>query len=347
MVKKMKKIIINIMIVVDHFIFLLVFPFCLIGLLFAIPWILKQRRIWQYSAKGSRKAVILREFKIEKVMKRGYELLLPYKNPNINVKISDDFDLIAWQSPKLVNILEKAGFFGTSIIFRELIAIFRVTNFCVKERIGLIRAYNFTYAGLQAYLVSSFIKIPYMVDVAGNLELIYRLTGKSLYFKTLNRTPIIRIFARIATNWLLGLPLRHAFRVVGRDKCTFEYARSLGAPVERLSFLRISNFSAAFNSYNPEKPPAKPAEYPYLLLVGRLAKIHFPLDVLDAFDQAAPQLPEYRLVIIGDGPIRNDVEQRRERSEYKDRIPVILKWSSMTIPAILCLFEILKRWRRR
>jgi hypothetical protein len=84
MVKKMKKIIINIMIVVDHFIFLLVFPFCLIGLLFAIPWILKQRRIWQYSAKGSRKAVILREFKIEKVMKRGYELLLPYKNPNIN-----------------------------------------------------------------------------------------------------------------------------------------------------------------------------------------------------------------------------------------------------------------------
>jgi glycosyltransferase involved in cell wall biosynthesis len=167
-----------------------------------------------------------------------------------------------------------------------------------------------------------------MVDVAGNLELIYRLTGKSLYFKTLNRTPIIRIFARIATNWLLGLPLRHAFRVLGRNKTCYEHAFTLGAPVERLSLLRISNFSTAFNSYNPEQPPARPVEYPYILFVGRLAKINLPLDVLDAFDIAAPQLPEYRLVIIGDGPIREKIEQRRERSEYKDRIVLLGACSS-------------------
>jgi glycosyltransferase involved in cell wall biosynthesis len=255
----------------------------------------------------------------------------PANSREAGVKISDDFDLIAWQSPKLVNILEKAGFFGTSIIFRELIAVFKVTNFCVKERIGLIRAYNFNYAGLQAYLVSSFIKIPYVVDVAGNLEMIYRLTGKAFYFKTLNRTPIIRIFARAATNWLLGLPLRHASRVLGRNKNNYEHAFALGAPIDRLSLLRISNFNAVFNNYNPEKAPAKPAEYPYILFVGRLAKINFPLDVIDAFNIAAAKLPQHRLIIIGDGPIREKIEQGRVRSDFKDRIILLGASSSNTV----------------
>jgi len=345
MTKKTRKIIRKIAIVPDHIIFPFVLAFCIVGLIFATPWILRQRKIWQYSAKGNKKALILRGFTIEKVIKRGSEYLLPYKNPNINwigfldpansreagVKISDDFDLIAWQSPKLVNILEKAGFLGTSIIFRELIAVFRVTNFCVKERIGLIRAYNFNYAGLQAYLVSSFIKIPYMVDVAGNLELIYRLTGKAFYFKTLNRTPIIRIFARAARNWLLGLPLRHASRVLGRSKNTYEHAFALGAPIDRLSLLRISNFNAVFNNYNPEKAPAKPAEYPYILFVGRLAKINFPLDVIDAFNIAAAKLPQHRLIIIGDGPLREKIEQGRVRSDFKDRIILLGASSSNTV----------------
>ena len=255
----------------------------------------------------------------------------PANSRKTSVKIIDDLYLIAWQSPKLFNILEKAGFFGTSIIFRELIAVFRVTNFCIKERIGLIRAYNFNYAGLQAYLVSSFIKIPYVVDVAGNLELIYRLNRKAYYFKTLNRTPIIRIFARAAMNWLLGLPLRHASRVFGRNKNNYEHAFALGAPIDRLSLLRISNFNAVFNNYNPEKAPAKPAEYPYILFVGRLAKINFPLDVIDAFNIAAAKLPQHRLIIIGDGPIREKIEQGRLRSDFKDRIILLGACSSNTV----------------
>jgi glycosyltransferase involved in cell wall biosynthesis len=345
MAKKRTKMINRIVMFFDHIIFPFVLAFFIVGLIFAIPWILKQRREWKYSAKGNGKVLILRGFTVEKVMKRGSEYLLPYRNPSIkwtgfldpansrktSVKITDDLYLIAWQSPKLVNILEKAGFFGTSIIFRELIAVFRVTNFCIKERIGLIRAYDFIYSGLQAYLVSSFIKIPYVVDVAGNLELIYRLNGKAYYFKTLNRTPIIRIFARAAMNWLLGLPLRHASRVFGRNKNNYEHAFALGAPIDRLSLLRISNFNAVFNNYNPEKAPAKPAEYSYILFVGRLAKINFPLDVIDAFNIVAAKLPQHRLIIIGDGPIREKIEQGRLRSEFKDRIILLGACSSNTV----------------
>jgi glycosyltransferase involved in cell wall biosynthesis len=349
--KRIKKIIRNILKVLDYLIFVLLFPFCLVGLLFAIPWILKQRSAWKISAKGNKKALIIQPFSLEKIMNQGHELILPFRNPSLKwigfldpanssvekkIKFTDDFYLIAWQIPAIVRQIAEIGFGATSILFRELIAIFKITNYCVKERIGVLRAYKHNYPALRACLVSCFIKIPYIVDISGNYELLYRLTGKTSYFRRLKNVPIINRLAPIAVNGLLGWPLRHAFHVFGRNKNNYEHAFALGAPVERLSILRYSNFSAAFNSYNPEQPPAKPANYPYILFVGRLAANKFPFDVIDAFDMAAPQLPEHQLVMIGDGSMRREVELRIERSEYKDRIVlmgacsngIVLKWTA-------------------
>jgi glycosyltransferase involved in cell wall biosynthesis len=342
MKKTIKKILKTMALVVDYITFVFLFLLCLVALLSAIPWIFKQRRIWQNSAKGNHKALFIQPFSLERVKKQGYELILPFRNPSMkwiglldpansqdaNIRFADNFELIAWKSPKIVEFLEKLKFFATSIIFRELITVLKITCFCNKERIGILRAYKHNYPALRAYLVSSFIKIPYIVDISGNYELKRRLIGKQWYFRKLNRLPIIKIFSTTLTNWLLGLPLRHAFHVFGRNKFCHEHAFALGTPIDRLSVLRINAFNAAFNSYNPEKPPAKPADYPYILFVGRLSELKFPLDVLDAFNLAAPHLPEYRLVIIGDGAIRHDVEQRKERSEYRDRIVLLGACSS-------------------
>jgi glycosyltransferase involved in cell wall biosynthesis len=310
---------------------------CPVGLFFKIPWILKQRKIWNNSVKGSPKALILRGFTVEKIVDQGYELILPYRNPSLKwtgfldptnavqteTRITDDFYLMTWESPKIVKFMEKIKLKSTAILFRELIAIFKLISYCVHEQIGVLRVYKHDYPALQAFLVSSFINIPYIVDICGNFELMRRLTGRVFYFRELNKLPFMKTLAGGANNWLLGLPLRHAFRVLGRNKTCYEHAFALGAPVERMSLLRISNFSADFNSYNPEQPAVKPAEYPYFLLVGRLVEVKFPLDVIAAFDLAASHLPEHRLVIIGDGAIRDDVEQRKECSEYKERIVLL------------------------
>lgn len=344
--KKQKKIIRNILKAPDYLIFILVFPLCLIGVLFTTPWILKQRRVWKVSAKGNNKALIIQPFSLEKVMNQGPELILPFRNPSLKwigfldpanssvekkIKFTDDFHLIAWLIPAIVRRMEQIGFKATAILFRELIAIFKITNYCVKKRIGVLRAYKHNYPALRACLVSRFIKIPYIVDISGNYELLYRLTGKTTYFRRLKKVPIISRFATMAGNGLLGWPLRHAFHVFGRNKNNYEHAFALGAPVERLSILRYSNFSAIFNSYNPEEPPAKPAAYPYILFVGRLAANKFPLDVIDAFDMAAPQLPEHQLVMIGDGSMRGEVELRIERSKHKDRILLMGACSNGTV----------------
>jgi glycosyltransferase involved in cell wall biosynthesis len=335
--KKATKIAKKITMVFDYPICLVVFLFGLVGVVFAVPWILKQRRMWNESAKGNRKALILRKFNLKTIMHLGYEVLLPYRNVSMkwigfldpanslkeDIKITNDFYLISWKSPQIVRFLQKINFDATAMILRESIAVFKITRFCVREQIGVLRAYKYDYPALQACLVASFIKIPFIVDIASNFELIRRLTGRVFYFRGLHSLPVIRIFARMATNWLLGLPLRHASHVLGRNKNNYEHAFALGAPVERLSLLRYNNFSAVFNSYNPEEPPVRPAEYPYVLFVGRLDEIKYPFDVLDAFDLAARHLPEYRLTVIGDGALRQEIEQRREVSRYKDRIMLL------------------------
>jgi glycosyltransferase involved in cell wall biosynthesis len=356
MAKKATRILKIVVLVFDYPLFILVSPLCLISLLVAIPWILKQRKVWNQSVNGNPKVLILRKFKVERLKTPGYQLLMPYRNQSLKwigfldaansvrteVRITDDLSLITFKSPKIVRFLAKTKFNATSMLLRELIAVFRITSYCVKQQIGVLRVYKHDYPALQACLVSKFIKIPFIVDIIGNFELIRRLTGRNFYFRDLNKLPFIRIFARMATNWLLGWPLKNAYRVFSRGIRSCEYAFELGAPVERLSLLRISNFSAAFNSYNPERPAAKPALYPYMLFVGRLDEIKFPLDVLIAFDLAASHLPEYHLVVIGDGTLRNEVEQIRERSEYKDRVvllgacstDIVLNWTAHATASI-------------
>ncbi len=354
--KKLRHIFKKFMLIFDYPTFICIFPICLIGSLLTVPWILKQRRIWNHTVKGSPQALILRKFKVERIKSFDYERWLPYRNPvlkwigfldavnsvNAEIKVTDDLHFIAFKSPGIVIFLKKIKFAATSMLLRELIAVFRITRYCVKHQIGMLRVYKHDYPALEALMVSKFIKIPFIVDIIGNFELIRRLTGRDFYFRDLNKVPFIRIFGRRATNWLLGFPLKNAQHVLSRGIRSCEYAFELGAPPERLSVLRVSNFSASFNSYDPEKPLPKPADYPYILFVGRLDEIKFPLDPLDAFDLAAANLPECRLVLIGDGAMRHAVDQRKQRSRYSERIillgacssDIVLNWTAHAMAAI-------------
>ena len=83
MSKKIKKILKRIAVIPDYIIFLFLIPVLLTGLLFAIPWILNQSKIWKSECRGNRKALILHRFTLEKIMKRGYAPLLSFRNPSL------------------------------------------------------------------------------------------------------------------------------------------------------------------------------------------------------------------------------------------------------------------------
>ena len=81
--KKVKKIFKKAAVVPDYILFLFLIPVLLAGLLFMIPWILNQRKIWQSVGRGNRKALLLRRFTLEKVMNLGYAPLLSFRNPSL------------------------------------------------------------------------------------------------------------------------------------------------------------------------------------------------------------------------------------------------------------------------
>ena len=244
----------------------------------------------------------------------------PVNSVNEDVRVADDLFVIARKLPKTIEVIKRIGLKATSTIFSEFYSIFKIADYCVQEKIGILRAYKHNFPALRIYFVSRLIKIPFIVDITGNYELIRRLNGKPYYFRQLNKIPLLRVFATPLTNWLLGIPLKHASVVLGRNKNNYEHAFALGAPVERLSLLRASNFSHAFNNFDPDTLPPSPMDYPYVLFVGRLVLIKFPFDVIDAFEIAAAALPDYRLVMIGDGAVRQELEQRIASSAFKDRI---------------------------
>jgi len=318
---------------------------CIPILLFSIPWVLKRRKRWVLTARGNHKVLIIQSFSAQEMKTRGYEFLLPFRNPvmswigffdpvnsqNEDIRVRDDLFVIARKLPNAIRFIKSIGLEGTSIIIREVYVVYKIVDVCVKEKVGILRAYKHEYPALRVYLVSCLIRIPFIVDITGNYELIYRLNGKPYYFRALNKIPVLRILAPVLATWLLGLPLKHATFVLGRNKNNYEHAFALGAPVERLSLLRISNFNAAFNNYDPDQLPPPLMRHPYLLLVVRLVLIKFPFDVIEAFEIAAAKLPDYRLVIIGDGALRNDLVRRIESSPFRDRIVFLGPCSSDTV----------------
>ena len=80
---------------------------CLLFFLFSLPWVFKQRRAWIQSARGNPKALIIQGFNIEKLKSRGYDFLLPFRNPAI--RWMGFFDRSrAWHSTKSGSWKKKA-----------------------------------------------------------------------------------------------------------------------------------------------------------------------------------------------------------------------------------------------
>jgi glycosyltransferase involved in cell wall biosynthesis len=330
---------------VDCLVAILAVILCLLGYLGALPWVLRLRKRWVAVAKGSPKVLLVHGFNADEFEKRGYEFLLPFRNRWIqwtgifdpinsrdrDIRVADDLVLVARKLPKPIEWAARAGFKGTATIFREAHSVYRIADFCASERIGLLRAYKHNFPALRIYLASCLIGIPFIIDITGNYELIRRLNGKPFYFRQLMKVPLLGRLAPALTNWLLGVPLKHADYVLGRNKNNYEHAFALGADVEKMSLLRVSNFNSAFNAFDPAHLPPRPLEAPYALFVARMVEIKFPFDVIDAFELAARALPDFRLVMIGDGSCRRELESRIAASPVAARIMFLGAVSSETV----------------
>ena len=92
---------------------------------------------------------------------------------------------------------------------------------------------------------------------------------------------------------------RAAARTVPSEGVRAGYARLSATPT-----VVVPNPVAQFEGYH-DAPPEVP---PVILSIGRLSEEKGHAVLLDAFAQVADQFPDWRLRIMGDGPLRNDLE---------------------------------------
>lgn len=67
-------------------------------------------------------------------------------------------------------------------------------------------------------------------------------------------------------------------------------------------------------------PAADPANSRVILAVGRLADQKRHATLLEAFAAVADRIPEWRVVIVGDGPLRRDLEAQIDRLDLTERV---------------------------
>lgn len=113
--KRINKFIKKIKIIIDYTGFVIFLFLAIIVYIASKPWIFKKRRIWESVAKGNNKALIIHTLTLGKVQERGYEYLLPFRNPSVSwtgffdpantqegtTQIADDLYVILKKKPKI------------------------------------------------------------------------------------------------------------------------------------------------------------------------------------------------------------------------------------------------------
>src|SRR5207237_5881897 len=72
--------------------------------------------------------------------------------------------------------------------------------------------------------------------------------------------------------------------------------------------------------------------------VGRLSPQKAPLDLLAAFTRVAERLPDAHLVMVGSGPLRQEVEAAVERAGLAQRVHLV--GLRRDVPEILRAFDV-------
>lgn len=190
-----------------------------------------------------------------------------------------------------------------------------------ENRISVIFSMDPLYGGLLGLLLAKLCRIPLIVSVYGNFDLMYA-TDKSLAMPSF-----------LPTKWLQDTVARFVFSradlVFSGNRNNVGYALDHGARPSKTVLLPAAKFIQACHLPDPWErdvgaevfqclglPPGRR----YLLSVSRLLNIKLVEDVLQAMIIAVNRDPAITGVFAGDGPLRVQLEATVAAQHLDDRI---------------------------
>ena len=193
---------------------------------------------------------------------------------------------------------------------QDLRALWQLVSSLRRHRPQVLHTHT-SKAGLLGRLAGLICGVPVVVHTPhGHVFHSYFSKSKELLFKLLERICFGWCDAGVMLS--SGCLRDHLAEKVGLPQNL--YVIPSGVPLERF-------FQA----------PNRPEGAPVVGYVGRLADIKGPLDLVEAFALVKETRPQARLLMVGDGPQRAEVEQRISRLQLQDSV-TITGWQEDTLP---------------
>jgi glycosyltransferase involved in cell wall biosynthesis len=196
-----------------------------------------------------------------------------------------------------------------------------------RPRYDIVHTHS-SKAGVVGRIAAAWAKIPLIVHTVHGWSFHDRMPP--------GRRGIYVALERIAARY------SHKMIVVSPKDIEKGLAQGIGRPDDYVlirSGIELDRFG------HPTVPPAEmrrqlglPLDAPVIGSVTRLSPQKSPLDLVDAFALVQQQRPDARLVVVGDGPLRPQVEQRLEELRIANR--VILTGLRRDIPELMAAFDI-------
>jgi len=134
-------------------------------------------------------------------------------------------------------------------------------------------------------------------------------------------------------------------RVVGNSRAVVDFYRQVGIPADRLTMIRSGIGDEGDASTAPDRAGVRaefgwPDDAPLLLFAGRLAPQKGVDDLLSAIDLIQYGLPGLRALIVGDGPLRAQLEATARAfrldamvrfAGHRDDVPRLLAASDLLV----------------
>ena len=187
----------------------------------------------------------------------------------------------------------------------QFMLLVRASKLLRQQRISIIRAGDPYYLGLLGLVLSRLHKIPLVVRVDANYDLIHRNVGDLAYPRLLRSRSLEKRIERMV--------LSRAELVAGGNQNNLDYALDNGAQRERATVFRIGTMIHPNHFDEPSRRRSVAAELglqdrPFLVYVGRLEAAKYAEDLLHVLVRCRAHEPEVALVLVGDGTLRPQLE---------------------------------------
>lgn len=177
----------------------------------------------------------------------------------------------------------------------------QVSKLLRRQKISIIRAGDPYYLGLLGLILSRLHKVPLVVRVDANYDLMYRNVGDMAYPRLFRHRSLEKRIERVV--------LSRADLVAGGNQNNLDYALSNGAQRDRATLFRIGTIIHPRHYADPSERTSVAAEMglhdrPFLVYVGRLEALKYPEDLLHVLVRCRAYEPKVALVLVGDGRLR-------------------------------------------